>query len=153
MLEGLGLGKSLPEMSREVNRDIRTLLHLLHRRSDRRRVLIQTITKGEGLSLNLLAHISLRGLQRVQFEIVFFNFLFDVSCKIAGTFCPFYRGLTIGLAIGTHFISGHSVTPFAGLHDGITSPTVIGTACLLHEDAFCSHFDSLTNHGDLPPFQ
>jgi hypothetical protein len=99
-----------------------------------------------------LAHISLRGLQRVQFEIVFFNFLFDVSGEIAGSFCPFNRGLTIGLAIGTYFVSYHSVTPFAGLHDGITSPTIIGTAILLHEDTFCSHLDGLTNHGDLPPF-
>jgi hypothetical protein len=99
-----------------------------------------------------LAHISLRGLQRVQFEGVFFDFFLDVSGKIARTFCPFNGGLTIGLAIGTYFISNHSITPFTGLHDGITSPTVIGTACLLHEDTFCSHFDSLTNHGDLPPF-
>jgi hypothetical protein len=99
-----------------------------------------------------LAHISLRGFQRVQFKSILFDFLLDVSGEIARTLCPFNRGLTIGLAIGTYFISGHSVTPFAGLHDGITSPTVIGTACLLHEDTFCSHFDSLTNHGDLPPF-
>jgi hypothetical protein len=99
-----------------------------------------------------LAYISLRGLQRVQPEIIFFNFLFDVSGKVAGPFCPFDRGLTIGLAIGTYFVSYHSVTSFAGFHDRITSPTVIGTACLLHEDTFCSHFDGLTNHGDLPPF-
>jgi hypothetical protein len=75
-----------------------------------------------------------------------------MSGKIAGSFCPFNGGLTIGLAIGTYFVSDHSVTSLAGLHDGITSPTVVGTACLLHEDAFCSHFDGLTNHGDLPPF-
>jgi hypothetical protein len=99
-----------------------------------------------------LAYISLRGLQRVQFEIIFFNFLLDVGGKVAGPFCPFDSGLTIGLAIGTYFVTYHSVTPLAGLHDGITSPTVIGTACFLHEDAFCSHFDGLTNHGDLPPF-
>jgi hypothetical protein len=121
--------------------------------SDGRRVLIQRIIKGQRFPLSLLAYISLRGLQRVQFESIFFDFFLDMSGEITGTFCPFHRGLTIGLAIGTHFISGHSVTPFAGLHDGITSPTVVGTACLLHEDAFCSHFDSLTNHGDLPPFQ
>jgi hypothetical protein len=99
-----------------------------------------------------LAHISLRGLQRVQFEIILFNFLLDVSGEIAGPFCPLNRGLTIGLAIGTYFVSYHSVTPFAGLHDRITSPTVIGTAVLLHEDALCSHLDGLTNHDDLPPF-
>jgi hypothetical protein len=99
-----------------------------------------------------LAHISLRSLQGVQFEIVFFNFFLDVSGKIAGSFCPFNRGLTISLAIGAYFVGYHSVTPLAGFHDGITSPTVIGTACLLHEDTFCSHFDGLTNHGDLPPF-
>jgi hypothetical protein len=110
------------------------------------------MTKGRGFSLNPLAYISLRGLQRVQFEIIFFNFLLDVSGKVAGPFCPFDRGLTIGLAIGTYFVSYHSVTSFAGFHDGIASPTIIGTACLLHEDTFCSHFDGLTNHGDLPPF-
>jgi hypothetical protein len=75
-----------------------------------------------------------------------------VSGKIAGPFCPFNRGLTIGLAIGPHFESHYPVTPFAGLDDGIASPTVIGTAVLLHEDALCSYLDSLTNHGDLPPF-
>jgi hypothetical protein len=110
------------------------------------------MTKGQGFSLNLLAYISLRGLQRVQFEIIFFNFFLYVSGKVAGPFCPFDRGLTIGLAIGTYFVSDYSITPFAGFHDGITSPTIIGTACLLHKDAFCSHFDGLTNHGDLPPF-
>jgi hypothetical protein len=75
-----------------------------------------------------------------------------VSGEIAGSFCPFDRRLTIGLAIGTYFVSYHPVTPFAGLDDGITSPTVIGTAVLLHEDALCSHLDALTNHDDLPPF-
>jgi hypothetical protein len=121
--------------------------------SDGRRVLIQRIIKGQRFPLSLLAYISLRGLQRVQFESIFFDFLLDMSGEITGTFCPFHRGLAIGLAIGPYFVSGHSVTPLAGFYDGITSPTVIGTACLLHEDAFCSHFDSLTNHGDLPPFQ
>jgi len=119
---------------------------------DRRRVLIQKIIKGQRFPLSLLAYVSLRGLQRVQFESIFFDFFLDMSGEITGTLCPFYGGLTIGLAIGPHFISNHAVTPFAGLHDGITSPTIIGTACLLHEDAFCSHFDGLTNHGDLPPF-
>jgi hypothetical protein len=75
-----------------------------------------------------------------------------VGGKIAGPFCPFDGGFTIGLAIGTCGIFNHPVTPFAGLHDGITSPTVVGTAILLHENAFCSYFDGLTNHGDLPPF-
>jgi hypothetical protein len=84
--------------------------------------------------------------------MIFLNFLLDVSGKVAGPFCPFDRGLTIGLAIGAYFVSDHSVTPFAGFHDGITSPTVIGTACLLHENTFCSYFYGLTNHGDLPPF-
>jgi hypothetical protein len=99
-----------------------------------------------------LAYISLRGLQRIQLEIIFFDFLLDVSGKVAGPFRPFDRRLTIGLAIGTYFVSDHSVTPLAGFHDGITSPTVVGTACLLHENTFCSHFDGLTNHGNLPPF-
>jgi hypothetical protein len=75
-----------------------------------------------------------------------------VSGEIAGPFSPFNRRLTIGLAIGPYFISHHPVTSFAGLDDGIASPTVIGTAVLLHEDALCSYLDSLTNHGNLPPF-
>jgi hypothetical protein len=99
-----------------------------------------------------LAEISLGSLQRVQFKVVFFHFFFDVSGEIAGPFCPFDGGLTIRLTIGTCFVCYHSITPFAGLHDGITSPTVVGTAALLHEDTFCSHLDGLTNHGDLPPF-
>ena len=90
--------------------------------------MIQTITKGEGFPLSLLAYISLGGLQRVQLEGVFFDFLLDVSGEIAGSLCPFNRGLTIGFTIGTHFISDHSVTSFTGFHDGITSPTVVGTA-------------------------
>ena len=99
-----------------------------------------------------MAHISLGSLQRVQFEVVLFDFLLDVSGEIAGSFCPFDRGLTIGLAIRSYFVSYHPVAPFARLHDGIASPTVVGTAVLLHEDTFCSHFYGLTNHGDLPPF-
>jgi hypothetical protein len=75
-----------------------------------------------------------------------------MSGEITGAFCPFDRRFTIGLTIGTYFVRYHSVTPFTGLHDGITSPTIIGTAVLLHEDAFCSYLDGLTNHGDLPPF-
>jgi hypothetical protein len=75
-----------------------------------------------------------------------------MSGKIAGSFCPFNRRLTIGLAIGTYFVSYHPVTPFAGIDDGITSPTVIGTTGLFHEYALCSYLDTLTNHGDLPPF-
>jgi len=110
------------------------------------------MTTGQGFSLSLLANISLRGLQRVQFEVIFFHFLLDVSGKVAGPFCPFDRGLTIGLAVGANFVTDHSVAPFAGFHDGITPPTIIGTARLLHEDTLCSHFDGLTNHGDLPPF-
>jgi hypothetical protein len=100
----------------------------------------------------LLANASFGSLQRVQFEVIFFNFLLDVCGKIAGPFCPFGGGLTIGLAIGTGLKFHHAITPFAGLYDGITSPTVIGTAVLLHEDAFCSYLDRLTNHGYLPPF-
>jgi hypothetical protein len=75
-----------------------------------------------------------------------------MSGEIAGSFCPLNRRLTIGLAVGTRFESYHPVTPFAGLDDGITCPTVIGTAVLLHEDAFCSYLDRLTNHGNQPPF-
>jgi len=72
--------------------------------------------------------------------------------EIAGSLCPFDRGLTIGLAIGTCLESHHTITTLAGFYGGIASPTVVGTAILLHEDAFCSYFDSLTNHGDQPPF-
>jgi hypothetical protein len=75
-----------------------------------------------------------------------------VSGKIAGSLCPFDGGLTIGLTIGSRFVYHHSITPFAGLHGGITSPAIIGTAVLFHEDTFCSHLDGLTNHGTLPPF-
>jgi len=72
--------------------------------------------------------------------------------KITSSLCPFQAGLTIGLAIRPCLISYHAVTPFAGLHDGITPPTVVGTAVLLHENAFCSWFVGLANHVDLPPF-
>jgi hypothetical protein len=75
-----------------------------------------------------------------------------VSGEIAGSLCPFCSGLTIGFTIGTCFVGHHSITPFAGLHGGIAPPTVIGTAILLHKDAFCSYFDGLTNHGNQPPF-
>jgi hypothetical protein len=74
-----------------------------------------------------------------------------VRGKIAGSLCPFDRRLTIGLAVGTRLISHHTVTSLAGFHGGIASPTVVGTAILLHEDAFRSYFDSLTNHGNQPP--
>jgi hypothetical protein len=110
------------------------------------------ITRGERFSLNLLAYVSLRGLQRVQFEVILFNFFFDVSGEIAGSLCPFNRRLTIRLAIRPYFVSHHSVAPSARLYDGIASPTIVGTAVLLHEDAFCSHLYGLTNHDDLPPF-
>jgi hypothetical protein len=75
-----------------------------------------------------------------------------VSGEVAGSLCPFCSGLTVGLTIGTCFVGHHTVTPFARLHDGIAPPTVIGTAILLHEDAFCSYFDGLTDHGNQPPF-
>jgi hypothetical protein len=75
-----------------------------------------------------------------------------MSGKITRTFCPFDRRFTIGLTISTHFVSHHSVAPFTGFYDGITSPTIIGAAALLHEDAFCSYLYGLTNHVDLPPF-
>ena len=110
------------------------------------------IIKEKGFSLSLLGHISFRSLQRVQFEIIFFNFLLDVSGEIAGSLCPLHRRLTIGLAVGTSLVIHHSVTPFAGLDDGIASSPVVGTTRLLHEDALCSHLDSLTNHGNQPPF-
>jgi hypothetical protein len=103
-------------------------------------------------SLNLLADASFGSLQRVQFEFILFNFLLDVCGKIAGSFCPLSGGLAIGLAIRTGRKFCHAITPLAGLYDGITSPTVIGTAVLLHEDTFCSYLDALTNHGYLPPF-
>jgi hypothetical protein len=75
-----------------------------------------------------------------------------VGGKIASSLCPFDRRLTIGLTIGTRFISHHAITSLAGLHDGIASPPVVGAAVLLHKDAFRSYLDSLANHGDQPPF-
>ena len=71
--------------------------------------------------------------------------------EIAGSLCPFDRRLTIRFTIGTGIISHHAVTSPAGFHDGIAAPTVVGTAILLHEDAFRSYFDSLTNHDYQPP--
>jgi hypothetical protein len=84
--------------------------------------------------------------------MIFFHFFFDVRGKIAGPFCPLDGRLTIGLAIWPGWVFHHSITSFAGLHDGIASPTVVGTAILLHEDTFCSYLDSLTNHGNHPLF-
>jgi hypothetical protein len=75
-----------------------------------------------------------------------------VGGEIAGSLGPFDRRFTIGFAIGTGFVTHHPVTPLAGLNDGITSPTVVGTADLLHENAFCPYFDGLADHGALPPF-
>jgi hypothetical protein len=74
-----------------------------------------------------------------------------VGGEIASSLCPFDRRLAIGLTIGTQLKSHHTVTSLADFHDGIASPTVVGTAILLHEDAFRSYFDSLTNHGNQPP--
>jgi hypothetical protein len=99
-----------------------------------------------------LGNISFRSLERVQFEGILFYLFLHVGGKIAGSLCPFDRRLTIGLTIGTGLISHHTVTSLAGFHDGIASPTVVGTAILLHEDAFRSYLDSLTNHGNQPPF-
>jgi hypothetical protein len=75
-----------------------------------------------------------------------------MSRKITRSLCPFDRRLTIGLTIGTHFVYDYSITPLAGLHDGIASSPVVGTAVLLHEDTFCSYFNGLTNHDNQPPF-
>jgi hypothetical protein len=75
-----------------------------------------------------------------------------VSGEIARSLRPLNRGLTIGLAIRSNFESDHSVAPSARLHDGIASPTIVGTAILFHENAFCSHLYGLTNHDNLPPF-
>jgi hypothetical protein len=60
-----------------------------------------------------LTDVTFGSLQRVQFEIVFFDFFLDVSGKIAGSLCPFDGGLRIGLTIGTGFIFYYSITPFA----------------------------------------
>jgi hypothetical protein len=99
-----------------------------------------------------LGNISLRSLERVQFEGILFHLFLHVGGEITSSLCPFDRRLTIGLTIGTRLISHHAVTSLAGFHDGIASPTVVGTAILLHEDAFRSYFDSLTNHDNQPPF-
>jgi hypothetical protein len=60
-----------------------------------------------------------------------------MSGKIAGSFGPLDRRLTIGLAISPGRELHHSVTPFAGLDGGIAFSTVVGTAVLLHEDTLC----------------
>jgi hypothetical protein len=99
-----------------------------------------------------LADISLGSLQRIQLEVIFFDFLLDVGGEVTRSLGPLHSRLAVSLAIGTCFICHHTITLFAGLHDGITSPTVVGTAVLLHKDTFCSHLNSLTNHGDQPPF-
>jgi hypothetical protein len=99
-----------------------------------------------------LGNISLRSFERVQFEGVLFYLFLHVGGEIAGPLCPFDRRLAIGLAVGTRLISHHTVTSLAGFHDGIASPAVVGTAILLHEDAFRSYLDSLTNHDNQPPF-
>jgi len=75
-----------------------------------------------------------------------------MSGKIAGSFGPLDGGFTIGLAIRPSLVIHHSITPFAGLNDRITPPTVVGTAVLLHEDTFCSLLIGLANHGNPPPF-
>jgi hypothetical protein len=59
-----------------------------------------------------LTDVTFGSLQRVQFEIVFFDFFLDVSGKIAGPLCPFDGGLGIGLTIGAGFVFHHSITPF-----------------------------------------
>jgi hypothetical protein len=99
-----------------------------------------------------LGDISLRSLERVQFEGILFYLFLHVGGEIARSLCPFDRGLAIGFAVGTRLISHHTITTLAGFHDGIASPTVVGTAVLLHEDAFRSYLNSLTNHGNQPPF-
>ena len=99
-----------------------------------------------------MAYISLGGFQRVQFEGVFFDFLLDVGGEIARTFRPLNGGFAVGFAIGSSGIVHCPLTSLARLDDGIASPTVVGTTALLHEEALCSHFDGLTDHGNLPPF-
>jgi hypothetical protein len=116
-------------------------------KADKRRAFIRMVQYLlQTFQLNPLAYISFGGLQWIQFEGIFLHFLLDMSGKITRSLCPFDRRLTIGLAIGTRFVSHHSITPFAGLHNGIASSAVIGTAVLFHENTFCTHFDRLTNH-------
>lgn len=104
------------------------------------------------ISLSSLGHIPFGGLQRIQLKGILFDFLFDVSGKIAGPFGPLDGRLTIGLAISPGRELHHSITPFAGLDDGIASPAIVGTAVLLHEDALCPRLNCLANHGNQPPF-
>ena len=75
-----------------------------------------------------------------------------MSGKIAGSFGPLDRRLTIGLAISPGRVLYHSITPLAGLNDGMAFPAIVGTAVLLHEDTLRSRLDRLTNHGNQPPF-
>jgi hypothetical protein len=48
-----------------------------------------------------LGDISLGGLQRVQFEVIFFHFFLDVCGEVARPLGPLDGGFTIGLAINT----------------------------------------------------
>ncbi len=106
----------------------------------------------EKISLGPLGHIPLGGLQRVQLEGILFDFLLDVSGKIAGSFGPLDGRLTIGLAISPGRKLYHSLTSFAGLDDGIASPPIVGTAVFLHEDTLRPGLNRLANHGNQPPF-
>ncbi len=110
------------------------------------------MTSDRRIQSSLLADVSLGGLQRIQFEAVLFHFLLNVRREGASTLRPFDGRLTVGLAIRARCIFNSTLAAFAGLHDGITSPPVVGTAAFLHEDALRSHFHSLANHGDQPPF-
>ena len=122
-------------------------------KADKRRAFIGMVQYLlQTFQLNPLTYISFGGLQWIQLEGIFLHFLLDMSGKITRSLCPFDRRLTIGLAIGTRFVCHHSITPFAGLHNGIASCAVIGTAVLFHENTFCTHFDRLTNHDNQPPF-
>ncbi len=99
-----------------------------------------------------MGHVALRGLQGIQFEIVFLNLLLDVRGEVAGPFGPLDGRFAIGLAVNACGILHCPVAPLTGLDDGIAPPTIVRAAILLHEDALRSHLYGLTNHDDLPPF-
>ena len=71
--------------------------------------------------------------------------------KVTVPFCPLQGRLAIGLAVGTRFEGHYPVATFAGFNDGITSPAVVGTAVLLHKNAFRSGFVGLALHGFFYP--
>jgi hypothetical protein len=101
---------------------------------------------------DFLCGAALGSFQGVQFEGVFLDLFLDVRGEIAGSFGPFDRGLAVSLAKNARGVLRRTIAPLTGFHNGVTSPTVVGAAALLHEDALRSRFVGLALHGNRPPF-